>query len=75
MKENSFETNLAELEKIVTSLEKGDCTLDEALELFENGVKAAKICNKQLSEAKQKITELNEADFGFDSADGEKNVL
>lgn len=59
-KSNSFESSIKELEQIVSSLEKGDCPLDEAVELFEKGVKISKECHKALNDAEQKIKILTE---------------
>ena len=50
-----FEEALAQLEEIVQQLESGETQLDESLQLFENGVKLARICNKKLDEAEAKI--------------------
>ena len=54
----SFEDNLRELENIVQKLESGDVSLDEMLELFEQGVSRTKECNEQLKNAEQKISIL-----------------
>ena len=54
----SFEENLRELENIVQKLESGDVSLDEMLELFEQGVSRTKECNEQLKNAEQKISIL-----------------
>lgn len=54
----SFEENLKELEDIVKKLEGGDVSLDEMLNLFEQGIARTKECNKQLKEAEQKISIL-----------------
>ena len=65
-KKNSFENNMAELEKIVSQLESGEAPLDECISLFENGVKLADECAKMLEGAKQKVkilTENGEQDF------------
>lgn len=56
-----FESNLNELENIVKKLEDGSCTLDESIELFEQGMKLSRDCSKQLANAKQKITLLTRA--------------
>lgn len=56
----SFEKSLSELEVIVAKLEKEDCSLSEAIELFESGVKLTKICNEHLQNAKLKIETLTE---------------
>lgn len=58
--ENSFEENLTNLNKIVAELERGDISLEKAVELYGDGVKLSALCKKQLSEAKIKITEVDE---------------
>lgn len=60
--ENNFETSLAELEKIVNKLENSDISLDEAIALFEKGVKISDICRKTLENAEQKIITLTSAE-------------
>ncbi|MBQ0083423.1 MAG: exodeoxyribonuclease VII small subunit [Clostridiales bacterium] len=55
----SFEENLKELEKIVAELEKNDCPLDKAIELFGDGAQKVKICNQLLSDAKLKIETIS----------------
>lgn len=57
-----FEKSLEELEKIVEKLERDDSSLNEAIELFENGVKLTKICAEQLENAKIKIESLTGED-------------
>ena len=59
-KTKTFEESMAELEKIVEKLEKGDCPLDEAVKLFEQGVKISNECNTALDNAEQKIKILTE---------------
>ncbi len=54
----SFEDSLKELESIVRKLESGDASLDEMLELFEQGIARTKECNVQLRNAEQKISIL-----------------
>lgn len=55
-----FENKLKRLEAIVEKLEKGDCSLDEATELFKEGVTLSKECNKQLEAAKQCIISIDD---------------
>ncbi len=43
--ELKFEEAMVRLEEIVRLLEQGEATLDEALALFEEGVKLARFCN------------------------------
>lgn len=57
-KELKYEQAVSRLEEIIAVLEQSDVSLDEALELFEEGTKLTALCNKKLNEAKQKITEI-----------------
>lgn len=59
-KKQSFENSLAELEKIVRQLEDGDLSLEESLELFENGVKLSRECRERLTQAERRIEVLSE---------------
>ena len=60
----TFESSVAELEKIVARLEGGDVTLDESLTLFERGIKLSKSCQKMLDEAEKKVSILMTNDDG-----------
>lgn len=53
--ELTFEQALARLEDIVRRLEQGEVKLDDALGLFEEGIKLARFCNLKLDEAEAKI--------------------
>ncbi len=53
-----FESSLAELEKLVERLERGDQTLDESLKDFERGVALAKTCQTTLKNAEQRVETL-----------------
>jgi exodeoxyribonuclease VII small subunit len=65
LKLKDFESALKSLEDIVARLEGGDLTLDEALKLFEEGVKVSRFCNSKLEEAERKVEVL------VKSADGQ----
>jgi len=54
----SFEEALKELEGIVKKLESGEAKLEEALGLFERGVKLSRYCSQKLEEAEKKIEML-----------------
>jgi exodeoxyribonuclease VII small subunit len=54
----SFETALAELERIVRALEDGTTTLEEGLAQYERGVGLLKACYAQLENAEQRISQL-----------------
>jgi exodeoxyribonuclease VII small subunit len=58
--ETSFETNLEQLEEIVSQLEQGDLPLEEALALYERGVNAYRNCHEKLEEAETKVVKLVE---------------
>ena len=57
-----FEKKLTRLESIVEKMEGGDSSLEDALKLFEEGVKLSRECNTQLNDAEQKVKIL----MGFD---------
>jgi exodeoxyribonuclease VII small subunit len=50
-----FEKSLARLEEVVKKLESTDLSLDEAMKLFEEGVKLSRECQKQLEEAEGRV--------------------
>lgn len=51
----SFEGALERLEQTVSRLEEGDMPLEEALALFESGVKLSRICHETLEAAERRI--------------------
>ncbi len=53
-----FEKSLAELEKIVERMERGEQTLDETIRDFERGMALSEQCQLSLSEASQKVQKL-----------------
>ena len=59
-KAKTFEESITELEQIVTLLESGDAPLDEAVALFEKGMKLSAKCHDQLDKAEQKVKLLTE---------------
>ncbi|MBZ0159579.1 exodeoxyribonuclease VII small subunit [Candidatus Methylomirabilis sp.] len=58
MEEIRFEEALKQLEAIVSRLEIGDLPLEEALSIFEEGVRLTKLCSTRLSEAEQRVNIL-----------------
>lgn len=71
MKENSFESKMLQLEKVVNELEKGEMNLDESLVKFEEGMKLSRECNKMLEDAEKKITILLEKEGDIEETDFE----
>ena len=59
-----FETALSRLETAVQSLEKGDLSLEEALKVFEGGIRLSKSCMKTLGEVEKKVEVLIEGKEG-----------
>ena len=53
--EIDFEKSLAELEKLVETMEKGELTLEESLKQFERGVSLTRACQQALADAEQKV--------------------
>ena len=54
-----FEKQIERLENIVRILERGDAPLEESLELFEEGAKLVKDCNRILDNAEKKVMMLS----------------
>ena len=50
-----FEECLQRLEKIVDDLEKGNVPLEQAIKLFEEGVKLSNSCRQELEAAEGKV--------------------
>jgi exodeoxyribonuclease VII small subunit len=50
-----FEKQLTALEAVVERLEQGDLSLEESVQLFEEGMKLSDACKKELEAAEGKI--------------------
>ncbi len=59
--ELSFEDSFTRLEKILERLESEDCTLDETLKLYEEGMTLTKVCYDKLGRAELRIKEINKS--------------
>lgn len=58
-KENiTFEEALAKLQNAVNKLENGEIKLDEAFEMFEQGIKYARICEEKLTNIEDKVSKI-----------------
>lgn len=68
-----FEAALQRLEELSDRLESGDIPLDDAMKLFEEGIKLSKWCEKKLNDTEQKIEILNNLEIS-DSDMGEPKV-
>ena len=54
----SYEAALAELDQIITRLERGDVELDAAISAYERGSALTRHCAQLLDRTEQKITQL-----------------
>jgi exodeoxyribonuclease VII small subunit len=50
-----FEEGMGALEELVSRLESGDLTVEEALRAFEEGVGLVRLLNEKLNEAERRI--------------------
>lgn len=55
----SFEEALRQLEDIVSVLERGDISLDEAIAAYEKGTSLKAHCQKRLEEARLKVEKID----------------
>lgn len=55
-----FESAIAELERLVRTLEDGDLPLEKSLELFERGVQLSRFCHTTLEAAERRVEVLTE---------------
>jgi exodeoxyribonuclease VII small subunit len=60
----SFDDAVKNLEKVVRSLELGEVPLEQALEMFQEGISLVKVCSDKLNEAEKKIQLLIEGPAG-----------
>jgi len=68
----TFEESLAELEKIVARLEQGDVPLEEALDVFQQGMVLSKQCKETFENAEKTLTKLmtdNNEEVPFEEGD------
>ena len=57
-KELSLEQAMTRIEQILQILDSGQGTLDESLELFEEGTTLVRFCNEKLQQAKLRVKEV-----------------
>lgn len=60
VKDLSFEQAMERLEAVVEQLEKGSVPLEEAIDLYQEGMLLAKHCETKLSQVEQKVRMLDE---------------
>ena len=57
-KEMKFEDKIRELEKIVTELENGEVSLDDAIDKYTIAMKLAKECSNKLKTAEENVNKI-----------------
>jgi exodeoxyribonuclease VII small subunit len=63
-KEIDFKAGIERLEEIVDSLESGEIDLEDALKVFEEGIKISRQLSKKLEKAEKQIRKLVEESDG-----------
>jgi len=62
-----LEERLRQLEEIVRKLESPDLPLEEALALYEEGVRLVRACERSLREMRERVEVLVESEEGFET--------
>jgi len=71
----SLEAALAELEKIVSSMEEGELPLERSLAAYKRGAELLKYCQAALQDAQQQVKVLENGvlrDFKSDGSDDDR---
>lgn len=56
--ELSFEDAMKQLEDVVNRLEEGDVPLEEAINMFHEGMKLSKYCHERLKNVEKQMAEV-----------------
>ena len=59
-KAKTLEESMAELEAVMSELEREDITLEESFSLYNTGMKLLKNCNDAIDKVEKKLIVLNE---------------
>lgn len=70
----SFEQAMDKLETIVSRLESGDVALEQAIELYQEGMKLSQLCDQKLKQVERKIEMLVEEEQGLSRKPFSHNV-
>ena len=65
----SFEEQIAALEGVVERLERGELSLEESVQLFEQGMRLTAACRKELDAAEGRLQIL------IENADGSRTAI
>ena len=58
MAKTTFEESMKRLEDIVQRLESGEMSLEDSLQVFEEGMQLVAFCSRKLDEAEKKVSLL-----------------
>jgi len=72
-KYKDYESAMERLEEITASLESGEAKLEEAIDLYTEGLEIAKFCDKKLAEADEKIKLITNKNGLTEESDFETN--
>lgn len=64
-KNKNFEQTLARLEDIVKKMESGNISLDESIEIYQEGITLSKQCSSMLEEAEGKVMAIVNKEQGI----------
>lgn len=62
--EMTFEQAMAELERVVAQMERGDVALEKSIDLYERGAALKKHCEDKLRAAEERVSQLTLAADG-----------
>ncbi len=62
MKENTFESNLKDLENLVKELESGEVPLEDAIKKYTEAMELAKSCSDKLNSATEAVNKILSSD-------------
>ena len=66
-KNMTFEQAMKRLEEITALIQKSDCSLDEGLKLYQEGLELSRFCDEKLKVFTNRLNEINEAMEGKDN--------
>lgn len=56
--QRDFATAMSQLEEVVRKLEQGDVPLEEAIDLYKQGMELSKFCHEKLQNAEQQLISI-----------------
>lgn len=64
MAKKNFEASMARLEEIVDLLDSGELPLEDAMKIFEEGMKLSHFCSDKLNQVEKRIQVLTKQEDG-----------